>query len=95
VDQIDLEQIEINLLLEAVYQRYGYDFRQYNQASIKRRLRHHLIKTEFQNVSELIPVILRNPTFFQSLFFDLSVTVTEMFRDPWFFWRCGKRLSLF
>ncbi len=85
MDNVDLEQIEINLLLEAVYQRYGYDFRHYNQASIKRRLRHHLIKTEFQTVSELIPAILRNPTFFQSLFFDLSVTVTEMFRDPWFF----------
>ncbi|MBI1882133.1 MAG: protein-glutamate O-methyltransferase CheR [Chloroflexi bacterium] len=85
MDNVDLEQIEINLLLEAVYQRYGYDFRQYNQASIKRRLRHHLIKTEFQTVSDLIPAILRKQAFFQSLFFDLSVTVTEMFRDPWFF----------
>lgn len=85
MDNIDLEQIETNLLLEAIHQRYGYDYRQYNQASIKRRLQHHLAKTEFQTISDLIPAILRNQVFFQSLFIDLSVTVTEMFRDPWFF----------
>jgi chemotaxis protein methyltransferase CheR len=85
VDRIDIEQIEINLLLEAIYQRYGYDFRQYNQASIKRRLLHHLAKTEFQTISNLIPAILFNQVAFKSLIFDLSVAVTEMFRDPWFF----------
>jgi chemotaxis protein methyltransferase CheR len=85
VDHIDIQQIEINLLLEAIYQRYGYDFRQYNQASIKRRLLHHLAKTEFQTMSDLIPAILYDQATFKSLIFDLSVTVTEMFRDPWFF----------
>jgi chemotaxis protein methyltransferase CheR len=85
VDNVGIEQIEINLLLEAIYQRYGYDFRHYNQASIKRRVRHHLAKTEVQTISDLIPAILRNQASFKSLFFDLSVTVTEMFRDPWFY----------
>lgn len=81
----DIEQIEIDLLLEAIFQRYGYDFRQYNQASIKRRLRHHLAKTDGQSIAALIPAILRDQAAFRRLFFDLSVTVTEMFRDPWFY----------
>ncbi len=81
----DIEQIEVNLLLEAIYQRYGYDFRQYSQASIKRRVRHHLAKTKNQTISDLIPKILHHEVAFNALFFDLSVTVTEMFRDPWFY----------
>jgi chemotaxis protein methyltransferase CheR len=85
VDNVELEQLEIKLLLEAIYQRYGYDFRQYSQASIKRRLLHHLAKTDNRTISELIPRVLRNESVFRALFFDLSVTVTEMFRDPWFY----------
>jgi len=85
VDNVELEKIEMQLLLEAIYQRYGYDFRQYSQASIKRRLLHHLAKTESRTISELIPRILRNESAFRALFFDISVTVTEMFRDPWFY----------
>jgi chemotaxis protein methyltransferase CheR len=85
VETVDIKQIEVNLLLEAIYQRYGYDFRQYNQASIKRRVLHHLAKTEFLTISDLIPRILHDEEVFTSLFFDLSVTVTEMFRDPWFY----------
>ena len=85
MNKVDIEQIEIDLLLEALYQRYGYDFRQYGQASIKRRLRHHLTKTDFQNISAMIPKILYDETFFKALFFDLSITVTEMFRHPPFY----------
>ena len=85
VNKVDIEQIELDLLLEAIYQRYGHDFRQYSQASIKRRLWHHLTKTKFQTISDLIPEILHNETSFKSLIFDMSVTVTEMFRDPWFY----------
>lgn len=83
METTDINQIEIDLLVEAIYQRYGYDFRQYSQASIKRRVKHHLTKTEFQTISDLIPCILHNEEAFTSLFLDLSVTVTEMFRDPW------------
>jgi len=83
VETVDIKQIEIDLLVEAIYQRYGYDFRQYSQASIKRRVQHHLTKTEFQTISDLIPSILHDEQAFTSLFLDLSITVTEMFRDPW------------
>ena len=85
MNDVDIEHIEMNLLLEAVYQRYGYDYRQYNQASIHRRVKHHLAKSGHERISDLIPEVLHNPNAFSQLFFDLSVTVTEMFRDPWFF----------
>jgi chemotaxis protein methyltransferase CheR len=85
VEKAKIEQIELDLLLEAIYRRYGYDFRQYSQASVKRRVQHHLATTKFQTMSELISKILYDEATFQTLFFDMSVTVTEMFRDPWFY----------
>jgi chemotaxis protein methyltransferase CheR len=85
MEKAEIEQIELGLLLEAIYRRYGYDFRQYSQASVKRRIYYHLAKTKSQTISELIAKIMYDETLFQALFFDMSVTVTEMFRDPWFY----------
>jgi chemotaxis protein methyltransferase CheR len=95
VGTVDIKQIEVDLLLEAIYQRYGYDFRQYSQASIQRRVLHHLAKTEFQTISDLIPKILHDEAVFTALFLDLSVTVTEMFRDPWFYLALRKKVVPF
>lgn len=95
MDEATIQQIELDLLIEALYQRYGFDFRQYNQASMKRRLLHHLAKTGYSTISELIPVILHSPEAFKRLFFDISVTVTEMFRDPWFFRALRERVFPF
>jgi chemotaxis protein methyltransferase CheR len=79
------ENIEIGLLLDAVYQRYGYDFRNYTKASIKRRLRHHLSKSGLPNFSAMQHLLIYDDTFFKSLLLDLTVNVTEMFRDPSFY----------
>jgi chemotaxis protein methyltransferase CheR len=79
------EELEITLLLEAIYRQYGYDFRHYARASITRRLRAIVQKLSLQHISELIPVILYNRETFMNLVFNVSVTVTEMFRDPSFF----------
>jgi chemotaxis protein methyltransferase CheR len=62
---------------------------------MKRRLRHHLAKTQSRTISDLIPEILYNQAAFNALFFDLSVTVTEMFRDPWFFLALRERVFPF
>ena len=80
-----IEQIEFDLLLEAIYRRYGYDFREYSQASVKRRVNHHLSKVASNTLSELTASILYDESLFQALLFDMSITVTEMFRDPWFY----------
>ena len=95
MNKVSIERVEIDLLLEALYRRYGYDFRSYGRASIKRRLRQHLAKTDFQTISALIPEILYNETAFQSLFLDLSITVTEVFRNPPFYLALRKKVIPF
>lgn len=81
----DIEKIEIDLFLEALNRRYGYDFRNYAQASVRRRVQHLLAKTEYTQISELIPRILYDEAYSQSLVHAFSITVTEMFRDPSFY----------
>ena len=76
------EDIEIELLLEAVFQQFGYDFRQYSKASITRRLRGFCRKTGLEHISELIPRVLHSKETLADLIDNISVTVTEMFRDP-------------
>jgi chemotaxis protein methyltransferase CheR len=85
IRESDIERIEINLLLEAIFNRYGYDFRHYAKASIKRRIKNLLRKNNIKYISELIPEILHNESFFEQNVYDFSITVTEMFRDPGFY----------
>lgn len=84
-EQIKNEELEISLLLEAIYQKYGYDFRNYAGAHIQRRLSHRMGLSGLANFSEMIHELIYNESFFNSLLLDLSINVTEMFRDPWFY----------
>ena len=70
------------LLLEAIFQRYGYDFRSYARASLARRVRLFRDRIKARAVSELIPLILHDEQVFSNLVQGLSVNVTGMFRDP-------------
>ena len=81
-DQVHLEDIEIRLLLEAIYQLYGYDFRSYSQASMRRRIMHRLTMSGFSTVLQMTDRVLRDRQFFVTLLNDLTVNVTEMYRDP-------------
>jgi chemotaxis protein methyltransferase CheR len=81
----DIEEIERTLLLEAIFLRYGYDFRNYSQATVSRRTRQFIAKNDIGTIGELLPKVLREPSFFQELLLEFSVTVTEMFRDPSFY----------
>ena len=81
----DIEKIELELFLEAIYQRYGYDFRHYARASARRRARHILTKSGRKSLSDLIPLLLHDEEFAQKAVHDFSITVTEMFRDPDFY----------
>ncbi len=83
--QSEIETLEIELLLNAIYSRYGYDFRNYARASLNRRVLDFLAKTEFHKISELLTPVLYDHDCFQSLLYSISVTVTEMFRDPSFY----------
>lgn len=78
----DVELLELRLLLEGVYERYGYDFRNYSTPSIRRRVRAAQSKLGAPHVAELTHRILTDPSVFCSLLPYLTVQVTEMFRDP-------------
>jgi len=80
-----VEKTEIDLLLNAIFQHYGYDFRNYAKASIRRRVQHFLAKTHYSKISEMIPRLLYDEDFAQSMMQEFSVMVTEMFRDPSFY----------
>jgi chemotaxis protein methyltransferase CheR len=80
--QEHIEDIEIGLLLEALYQRYHYDFRHYARASIKRRLRQAREQMAFGTFSALQDSLLHDPSILPRLLGYLTVQVSEMFRDP-------------
>ncbi len=81
-EQLENEDLEIRLLLEAVYLKYGYDFRNYAKASLKRRIRHRFALSDFNNISEMQHTVISDASFFEKLLLDCSINVTEMFRDP-------------
>jgi chemotaxis protein methyltransferase CheR len=80
-----VEDLELRLLLEGIYQRYGYDFREYARSSIRRRVWRRVTEEGFASISELQARILHDPECMERLLLDLSVSVTNMFRDPGFF----------
>ena len=79
------EDIEIKLLLEAVFLKYGYDFRNYAKASIKRRIKQRQMLSNLSSISEMQHRILNEKSFFETLLLDFSINVTEMYRDPSFY----------
>lgn len=81
----DTERIEIQLLLEAVYRKYGYDFRSYAEASITRRIQRHQSMNGYRTISEIQHAVLTDRAAFLRLMHDLLISVTEMFRDPSFY----------
>jgi len=82
MDAIAIEDIELELLLDAIFRRYGYDFRNYSRASVSRRVKHFLARSGEDRISAVTARLLYDESFFQDLLEDFSVTVTEMFRDP-------------
>jgi chemotaxis protein methyltransferase CheR len=81
----ELERIEIQLLLEGIFQRYGFDFRAYAHASLRRRLWKRVEAERLTTISALQARVLHEPEALERLLLDLSVNVTAMFRDPGFY----------
>lgn len=82
---IEIEKIEMELLLEGIYRYSGYDFRNYSQSFIHRRIKQRVYKENLTSISALQEKILRNSETMKKLLSDFSINVTEMFRDPSFF----------
>jgi len=84
-DQNQLEDIEIALLLEGLYRVYGFDFRDYSAASIKRRILERMRAEKVATISAYQDCVLHDAACMERLLVGLSVHVTSMFRDPSFY----------
>ena len=81
----DLEQLEVQLLLEGIFKQYGFDFRSYAYASVRRRLWKRIEAEGLTTISGLQERVLHEPAMMERLLLDLSINVTAMFRDPGFY----------
>jgi chemotaxis protein methyltransferase CheR len=77
--------IEVELLLEAIRARYGYDLRGYSRGSMQRRVQAALSKSGLPHLGELQHRLLADAELFGQVLEDLTVRASEMFRDPRFF----------
>jgi chemotaxis protein methyltransferase CheR len=74
--------LELRLLVDAIYLKYHYDFRGYAAASLKRRLTTAMTRFGCQTLSQLQDKLLHEPATFPPLLDYLTVQVSQMFRDP-------------
>lgn len=81
----EIEDAEIELLLNAIKLRYGWDFSHYKRSSLHRSIQRIVSKHNISHISDLITKIMWNEAFMELLLRDLSIPVSEMFRDPEFF----------
>ena len=79
------EDIEVRLLLEAVFMKYGFDFRGYSRLSVKRQILKIVKDENLRNISELQHRLIWSESYFQNILPRFSINVTEHFRDPSFY----------
>lgn len=80
-----LEDIELDLIVEAIWRRYQYDFRDYSRASLVRRLQRAQAHFGYPHLSGLLERILHDPACLPVLIGFLTIQVSDMFRDPAYF----------
>lgn len=88
----EVQNLEIDLLLEAIYRLSGYDFREYMRSSIQRRLIHRMQMDKLATITQVLDRLLRDRHYLQLLLNDFSINVTEMFRDPSFFYALRQKV---
>jgi chemotaxis protein methyltransferase CheR len=76
---------ELKQFLESIRFVYGYDFTEYSEASVKRRIQAFMDSNKISSVKELGKLILKDEPVFEKFVQDITVNVTEMFRDPIFY----------
>jgi chemotaxis protein methyltransferase CheR len=79
------DPLAMNALVEGIYQSYGYDFRGYTVESLQRRFHFVIKRFALESFDQLKDRILREPGFFQDVLGHLTVTTSELFRDPSFY----------
>jgi len=84
-ERLELESLEIRLLTEGIYQRYGFDFRDYSTPSLRRRIWKRVYAEGLSTISGLQEKVLHDAQSMERLLLDLSINTTAMFRDPTFY----------
>jgi chemotaxis protein methyltransferase CheR len=85
--------MELKLLLEAIYMRFHHDFREYSMASLRRRVSQALVQLNCPSVSRLQEKLLHDADAFSALLQYMTVQVSDMFRDPGY-WRSMRQLVI-
>jgi chemotaxis protein methyltransferase CheR len=80
-----IEDIELEALINDVYEYYGFDFGSYSRASLKRRVNRIFQLDGFTHFHEFLSKVRRDPEYYKRLVDEITVNVTEMFRDPAFY----------
>jgi chemotaxis protein methyltransferase CheR len=80
-----MDDPKIALLIKTIYTKYGYDFSDYAEASLKRRINRIMLHFKIFDFEELLEKITQNDVFFNIFLEEITVNVTDMFRDPAFF----------
>ena len=83
--EAEVEELEIRLLLEAIHAKYGYRFQDYAQSSMRRRVKVALARSGLRHLGDLQHKLLVDSDFFAVMLDDLTVRVSEIFRDPSFY----------
>ena len=76
---------ELPRLLDAIYDRFQYDFREYSVASVTRRLTQAMRALDCSSLAALHDRMLREPAVFPQLLEYLTIQVSDLFRDPGYF----------
>jgi len=85
IELLEIENLELQLLIEAIYLRYGYDFKNYTKSHLKRRILRRVKLDDLKNITQLTEKMLYDREVLKQILLDLSINVTEMFRFPKFF----------
>ena len=82
MDEQIVQSQELQLFVEAMQLCHGIDFKGYQPASLQRRVTELAKQQGVQHISELIPKVFHQPNFADLVVSEISVGVTEFFRDP-------------
>lgn len=85
VTKLDIKDVEAKLLIDAIYLRYGYDFRDYQASTMNNQFKNFIASRDYKTVAELIPEVLYSRELFYELLMNITINVTEMFRGPEFY----------
>ncbi|WP_245999683.1 CheR family methyltransferase [Paraflavitalea soli] len=83
--EFEIQDKEMDILLQNVLERYGYDFNDYSKASLKRRINRLYALDKFTSFEQFRRQIQTDSTYFRRFVEEITVNVTEMFRDPSFY----------